>query len=203
MSWGFLLVVLVVVLVPGVDLLMVLRNAVAGGRRVGAATVAGVAVASAAQGALVAVGVGALIVQSQWLFETIRWMGVAYLLVLGVQALRSAVRGSAALGEDVGETATRWRRGFRQGFVCNATNPKMLVFYLSLLPQFVAADASVLTWLLHAWALPALGAAWLLGVVVLAAAVREHLLRPVVRRATDAVAGIALVGFGARLATDH
>jgi threonine/homoserine/homoserine lactone efflux protein len=71
MTWEFLIVVIVVVLVPGVDLLMVLRNTVAGGQSVGAATIAGVGVASTFQGTLVAVGVGALVVQSQWLFQAI------------------------------------------------------------------------------------------------------------------------------------
>lgn len=203
MSWEFLLIVLVVVLLPGVDFLMVLRNTVIGGRRVGAATTAGVGVASAVQGALVAVGVGALVVQSQWLFQMIKWAGVAYLLFLGVQSLQSVFRRTSAPVADQQPAAERWVRGFRQGFLCNITNPKMFVFFLSLLPQFVGAEASIWAWLLHAWALPVIGSAWLLLVAVLAASVREHLLRPLVRRITDGVAGLALLAFGAKLAADH
>jgi threonine/homoserine/homoserine lactone efflux protein len=203
MSGEFLLVVVVVVLAPGVDLLMVLRNTVAGGRRVGAATVAGVGTASAAQGALVAVGVGALIVQSQWLFQTLRWAGVVYLIFLGVQSLRSALRRTRPALPEGQVPDTRWSRGFRQGFLCNITNPKMLVFYLFLLPQFVEPAAPLGTWLLHAWAMPAIGCAWLLLVAVLAGAVRDHLLRPLVRRVVDGLSGVALVGFGTRLALDH
>jgi threonine/homoserine/homoserine lactone efflux protein len=69
--------------------------------------------------------------------------------------LRSAVRGDyAALAEGRRQSA---RAAYRQGFLCNATNPKILVFYLSLLSQFVPPDASWTTWLAHAWAMPFLG----------------------------------------------
>ncbi|WP_350353354.1 LysE family translocator [Microbacterium sp. A8/3-1] len=203
MSWEFLVVVVLVVLAPGVDLLMVLRNTVAGGRRVGAATAAGIGVASMLQGLLVAIGVGALIVQSQWLFEALRWVGVAVLLVLGVQALWAAVRRDLPKIVSDRPTERRWARGFAQGFLCNATNPKMLVFYLSLLPQFVAAGAPLETWLFHAWMLPLIGTAWLLMLAVLAGTVREFLLKPLVRRLMDAVSGVALIGFGVKLATDQ
>jgi threonine/homoserine/homoserine lactone efflux protein len=203
MTWEFLIVVIVVVLVPGLDLLMVLRNTVAGGQSVGAATIAGVGVASTFQGTLVAVGVGALVVQSQWLFQAIKWVGTAYLIFLGVQSLRAAFRRISVSVADNQPSAARRTRGFLQGFLCNITNPKMLVFYLSLLPQFVGAEASLWSWLVHAWALPIIGSVWLLLVAVLAASIRERLLRPLVRRVTDGVAGIALVAFGAKLAIDR
>lgn len=203
MTWEFLLVVLAVVLVPGVDLLMVLRNTVSGGRRVGVATTAGVSAASAIQGTLVAGGVGILIVQSQWMFQAIKWAGIAYLVLLGVQSLKSALGGPETGVHCPDAFTVRWTRGFRQGFLCNITNPKMFVFYLSLLPQFVNGEAPVWAWLLHAWALPVIGSAWLVIVAVLADVVRERLMRPLVRRVTDVVVGVALLGFGARLATER
>ena len=76
--------------------------------------------------------------------------------------------------------------------MCNVTNPKMFVFYLSLLPQFVGSNAPVWSWLGHAWMMPLIGTVWLLGVVVLAGAVREQLLRPVARRLIDTSSGLAL-----------
>lgn len=201
MSVEFLLVVVVIILAPGVDFLMVLRNTVLDGRGVGTATVAGICVASGIQGALVAVGVGTFVVQSQWLFQTIRWAGIAYLLYLGVVALRAAFRRTLPRVTRDKPPMEHWTRGFRQGFLCNITNPKMFVFYLSLLPQFVGARATIWGWLTHAWTLPLLGGAYLLLVAVLAGSLRERLLRPLARRITDAVAGIAFIGFGARLAT--
>lgn len=196
MSWSYLAVVLAVVLVPGIDLLMVLRNTVSGGRSAGIATTVGIGTASVIQGALASLGVGTLIVASQPLFTAVKWAGVAYLVFLGLQSLRSAWRGTYSQAPDVRG------RGFRQGFVCNITNPKMLVFYLSLLPQFVDPAASAWVWLAHAWVLPAAGSLWLLLVATLASTVRDRLLRPLVRRVTDAVSGVALVGFGLKLAQD-
>lgn len=153
--------------------------------------------------ALVAVGVGAIIVQSQWLFHAIKWAGIAYLVFLGVQSLRSAVLRQELADRTTGASAASWSRGFRQGFLCNITNPKMFVFYLSLLPQFVNPEASVWTWLLHAWALPFIGSVWLLAVSALAGSVRSRLLQPLARRLLDGVAGVALLGFGTKLALDH
>ncbi|WP_424184310.1 LysE family translocator [Actinokineospora sp. G85] len=199
MSWEFLVVVLAVVIVPGADFVVTLRNTVAGGPGAGAATVVGVATASLIQGTLASVGLGTLIVRSQPVFTTLKWVGIAYLAFLAAQALRSAWRGRYDPADHPAEPDRRGR-GLRQGFLCNITNPKMMVFYLSLLPQFVGQGASAWSWLGHAWALPLIGTAWLLAVVVLGAAVREKLLRPLARRVTDAVSGLALLGFGARLA---
>lgn len=203
-SGAYILVVLAVVAVPGADFVVTLRNTVLSGRSGGVATAGGIGVASVVQGSLVSVGVGALIVQSQPLLFALRWLGLAYLCYLGVQALRSAAQGRRDVAPSArGTTSAHRARSFRQGFLTNITNPKMLVFYLSLLPQFVGAEAPFWTWLLHAWTLPVVGTAWLLAVAVVGSALREKLLRPVARRVVDAVSGLALLGFGARLALDR
>ncbi len=199
MSWEFLVVVLAVVAVPGADFVVTLRNTVAGGSGAGAATVLGIGAASVVQGTLASVGLGALIVRSQPAFTTLKWLGVGYLAFLAATSLYSAWRGR--YGTTGQQTTPGLRtRGLRQGFLCNITNPKMFVFYLSLLPQFVGPDASVWSWLGHAWMLPLVGTTWLLLAVVLAGTVREGLLRPFARRVLDATSGLALVGFGAHLA---
>lgn len=201
MSWAFLAVVLVVIVVPGVDFVITLRNTITGGRRAGAAAALGICTASVVQGTLVSVGLGALIVRSQAVFLTLKWLGIGYLFFLAGQMLWSAWRGR--YGPDTGSTGAppgARTRAFREGFLGNITNPKILVFYLSLLPQFVDASAPLAAWLVHAWALPLLGTAWLLAVVVLGGAFRRRLVRPLVRRVTDAVSGTALLGFGLRLA---
>ncbi len=113
MSWAFLAVVLAVIVVPGVDVVITLRNTIAAGRGAGAAAVLGIGAASVIQGALVSVGLGALIVRSQPVFLALKWLGIGYLLLLAGQALWSAWRGryrddadplvaraEAGLGED-------------------------------------------------------------------------------------------------------
>ncbi|MGL5910085.1 MAG: LysE family translocator [Phycicoccus sp.] len=196
----FLVVVLAVVAAPGADFVVTLRNTVGGGASSGTATALGVGAASCLQGTLASLGLGALIVRSQPVFVALTWMGTAYLFFLAVQSLRSAVRGRYDQLAS-GATSDHRRRALRQGFLSNVTNPKMLVFYLSLLPQFVDASAPLWSWLVHAWTLPLLGTTWLFVVVILAGSLRDRLLRPLVRRVIDAVSGVALLGFGARLAS--
>lgn len=196
MSTAYLIVVISVVAMPGVDVLVTLRNTLAAGRRAGLGTVLGVAAGSSVQAVLASVGVGALIVRVQPLFQVIKWAGVAYLVWLGVSALRSALAGSYAEVDDTADSGLA--RGFRTGALTNLTNPKMLVFYLALLPQFVAPTAPVAVWLGHALMLPAIGSAWLAVIVLGATKARQTLLRRRTRRVIDAVSGGGCVPRGLR-----
>jgi threonine/homoserine/homoserine lactone efflux protein len=196
---SFVVFAAVLVLVPGPDFAVVTRNALAAGRRRGAWAGVGVASSNAVQGALVAVGLGALVVAAQPAFTAIKWAGVAYLLWLGAQALRSAWRGDypdRSTGGDGGTAVAGWR----QGFLSNITNPKVLVFYLAVLPQFLPPDPPL--WQLAALALThaVLSLAYLLLLVAGLHRVRDVLVRRPVRRALDAATGAALLGFGAVLA---
>lgn len=198
---AFLLLVVTVALVPGLDFALIVRATLLGGRRRGWWTAAGIGLASALQGLAVALGLGAAIVRIHPLFLAIRWAGVAYLAWLGLAALRTALRGEypeAALPPAAGGAWT----GLRQGVLCNLTNPKILVFFLALLPQFVGPQDSLLTWVGHAWLLPLVGTSWLCAVVAFVGVVRRVMLRRTVRRIADAVTGVVLLGFGARLATE-
>ncbi|OYO09775.1 lysine transporter LysE [Enemella evansiae] len=201
-TWTFLVVIIGIVLMPGADFMLTLRNALLAGRRAGFATLAGVGVAGISQAVLTSIGVGALIVRVQPLFLAIKWLGLAYLLWLACQALRSAWRGEYA-DAPAESTPRRARRGFIQGFLCNATNPKIFLFFLALLPQFVAPDAPLVSWLGHALALPALGSLWLAAVVRAAERLRSVLLRPRVRRGFDLACGGMLAALGVRLATEN
>jgi threonine/homoserine/homoserine lactone efflux protein len=199
-TWSFFLVVVVLVLVPGADFALVVRTTLGGGRRPGALTVAGVSSAAMLQGALVAAGLAGAVVRLHALFVALRWAGVVYLAWLAFSMLRSAARGDyAAPGPGRRQPALA---AYRQGFLCNATNPKILVFYLSLLSQFVPPDASWATWLVHAWMVPLLGTVWCLIIVAFVGSLRQWLQRRVVRRTLDAVSGLVLAGFCIRLASE-
>lgn len=202
MDAAFLAVVIVIVLVPGTDVVITLRNLVSGGRPAAVAAAAGICTAALIQGTLVSLGVGALVVQSRPVFLTLKWAGTLYLFYLAFMALRTALRGHYPPLEIAGEGTGRRSVaiGAAQGFLSNITNPKMFVFYLSLLPQFLGTGASLWEWLVHAWMMPAIGGAWLLLLIALGGAVRGWLMRPRVRRGTDVVAGLALLGFGTKLA---
>lgn len=196
----------VLVIVPGPDLAVVTRNAVAGGRSRGAWAGAGVACSNAVQGGVAATGLGVLIVASQPVFSAIKWAGVGYLLLLGTQAIRSARRGRYdAVERGAPSTSTRraaWS-GWRQGFLSNVTNPKVLIFYLAVLPQFLPRDAA--TWQLAALALThaVLSFSYLLLLVAGLHRVRRLITRRSSRRVLDAGTGAAMIGFGGFLAREQ
>jgi threonine/homoserine/homoserine lactone efflux protein len=208
MSWSkyveFLAFAAVLVVIPGPDFAVVTKNTLAGGRSRGRWTGLGVSNSNLVQGTAAAFGLSALIVSVQPLFESIKWAGVAYLGYLGVQALRSARRGEYA-PLDGGDPARSARNaaGWRQGFISNITNPKVLVFYLAVLPQFLAPGAGLGWLLLLAWTHAVLSLAYLQVLVTGLHGARRLLMRNRVRRALDAVTGVVLLGFGARLAAEH
>ncbi|MFW3170899.1 LysE family translocator [Geodermatophilus sp. CPCC 206100] len=201
--WTFVVFAAVLVLVPGADFAVVVKNTLGGGRRRGAWSAAGVTASNVVQGAAAATGLGALVVRVGPLFQAIRWIGVAYLVWLGLQALRSAVRGryrAYPAGERLpGQALT----GFRQGFVSNITNPKVLAFYLAVLPQFLGPATPVPVLAAYALTHAVLGLGWLLLLVAGLDRARAVLARRPVRRALDALTGVALLGFGARLAAER
>ncbi|MGH3342394.1 MAG: LysE family translocator [Carbonactinosporaceae bacterium] len=212
MSWHsyatFAGLALALTLAPGPDFALVVKNSLAGGRRAGVGTALGVVSSLVVQGTAVAFGLAAVIVRSQVLFNTIRWVGAAYLCYLGVQALRSALHrtGSAGTSGPVSQAgaAAGARRSWRQGFLSNITNPKVLAFYLSVLPQFINPEsASIPVTLALALTHATLSLTWLLLLVTALGRARALLQRDRVRRSLDAASGAALLGFGVRLATEH
>jgi threonine/homoserine/homoserine lactone efflux protein len=189
--------------IPGADFAVVTKNTLVGGRRRGRWTALGVSSSNLVQGTAAACGLSALIVRVQPLFEAIKWAGVAYLAYLGVQAFRSARRGEYTPLDGADPGPAHHLAGWRQGFISNITNPKVLVFYLAVLPQFLTPGAS-LGWLLAlAWSHAVLGQSYLQLLVTGLHGARRLLMRRTVRRGLDATTGAVLLGFSARLATEH
>jgi threonine/homoserine/homoserine lactone efflux protein len=208
MSWpdyvSYLAFAGVLVLVPGADFTVIVKNTLAGGPVRGRWSAVGVASSNAVQGVAAIAGLGAVIVRSQPLFEAIKWAGIAYLGWLAVQALHSAWRGRyAALPTEPVPDGVHARTGLRQGFLSNITNPKVLVFYLAILPQFVGPGTPVAVLLLFGLTHAVLSLAYLLVVVLGLNRIRGVLMRRTVRRSLDAATGTALLGFGTKLATEH
>ncbi|MEL6287867.1 MAG: LysE family translocator [Pseudomonadota bacterium] len=152
---------LVVIMTPGQDMLLVLSRGLSTGARAGLATAAGLGVGTLVHTVVAAFGVGALIVASSLVFTVLKVMSAAYLAWLGLSAIRGAranaqaivarVGGEAVAGGAVGEiqstrtsttTFADLRRSFLQGLIANVTNPKVAIFFLAFVPQFVAADTT-------------------------------------------------------------
>ena len=193
---AFLGVSAVVIVTPGQDTALTIRNTLLGGRRAGVGTAVGVVSGQLAWALATSVGLAALLLASAPLFTAIRLAGAAYLVVLGAQALAAAVRGRPHQDR----IHRRRSSAVRQGLLSNLGNPKMAVFITSLLPQFAASFTGMLSLgLLFA----ALTLSWL-SLYALAVARASGLLRKTrVRRALDAVTGLALVALGLRVAAER
>ncbi|MGW3605133.1 LysE family translocator [Micromonospora sp. NPDC005161] len=130
---GYLAAIVVLMVTPGPDMMFVLANATCYGARAGVVAALGVAAGEAVHVAAVVCGLAAVISASPVLFTAIRWLGAAYLIILAVQALRGA--GTSA--SDASQPGGRAGRAFLRGLVTNLLNPKMILFSVAFLPQFV------------------------------------------------------------------
>lgn len=192
---------------PGPDTALVLRSAVRAGRRAAAVTGLGVASGLLLWGAMTAIGLAALVAASPLAYEVLSMAGAAWLVVLGVRALWSARRATAEPAHDgtgpagAGGASARLWRSFSLGLSTNLLNPKVLVFYVSLLPQFIPAGAPVFGLTLLFAAIHAVqSVVWFTLISWTVTRVRAVMSRGAVRAWIDRVTGVVLVGFGIRVA---
>ncbi|MEU8698303.1 LysE family translocator [Streptomyces sp. NPDC048680] len=206
---AFLGVAAAMVALPGADFTVVVRNALAS-RSAGVATALGVAGGLLVHTALAVAGLAAVLVAVPVLFRTVQLLGGAYVLYLGISALRTALRrdGRAHAAEnagdrpDGGQAVIGTRRALRQGFLTNALNPKAPVLFLSLLPQFVPAGTDPLPrTLLLAAIVVLLALVWFPAVALLVDRLGRWLRRPRTARAIEGGSGAALTALGAVLVT--
>jgi threonine/homoserine/homoserine lactone efflux protein len=198
----FTLVAAVLTLTPGLDTALVLRAALTRSRREAMATAAGIVAGLFVWGAAAAVGVSALLTASEPAFDVLRYAGAAYLVVFGVRMLVRAARSrQEAPATPEAERGSPWRAA-RLGLGTNLLNPKVGVFYVALLPQFVPSGSDPLAvGLLLAGVHAVLSLAWFGALIALAGGLGRWLRRPDTARAIDGLTGVTLVGFGLRLAT--
>ncbi|MGH3244567.1 MAG: LysE family translocator [Spirillospora sp.] len=199
----FAAVAALVTITPGVDTMLVLRTTVTSGRRTGYLASAGVASGLLCWAAASAAGLTALLAASRVAFDVLRIAGACYLLWLGAQALWKARR-KARDTEEAPDASVSGPAALRIGLTSNLLNPKVGVFYMSMLPQFIPDGAptfgtSMLFGVIHV----AEVLVWLGLVAVAASAARRLLSRPTVKRRLQQATGVAFIGFGVRLAVEH
>ena len=201
---AFLGVCAVVICTPGPDTALTIRNSIIGGRRGGVLTAAGIATGQMVWTLAASLGIAGLLQASQPAFTALKIIGAAYLILLGAQSIFAAMRGRASHGEgSIQPAELRPWNAMRQGLISNLANPKMAIFFLSLLPQFVSPTSSSLT------AFAVLGLtfclmtfSWLSLYAVVLYRLGSCLRRARVRRGLEAVTGTVLVGLGFRLAAE-
>jgi threonine/homoserine/homoserine lactone efflux protein len=200
--WAFLGISLLVITTPGPDTALTVRNTLLGARRGGGFTAAGVAAGQTIWALATSAGLVALLVASEPVFEVVKWLGATYLVWLGAHSIRSAWRGRAA--PVVGMTASPRLTGtaaFRQGLLSNLGNPKMAVFFSSLLPQF--SDASFGSLVFLGVVFCAMTFVWLLAYAVAISLAGDFMRRRASWRTVEAVTGAALVTLGLKLAAEQ
>ncbi|AUN40682.1 LysE family translocator [Tsukamurella tyrosinosolvens] len=193
------------VVLPGPDTLVVVRGVVQGGRGAGLRTSLGVLSGLVVWVVAAVLGLSAMLKASEYGYTALKVLGAAYLISMGVQSLRAVVRGSALGDEPAPPVESSWRTGgFTAGFLTDMLNPKIGVLFVSLLPGFVPSGYSV------TWTTLALGGVYIAltavycGVLIAAAGTVTRWMRtPRTRRMLDGVAGVALIGFGAKLVTER
>lgn len=200
----FLAVSALVVAIPGVDMALVTQQVLVRGRPAGLLAVAGIVTGSALQAIAATLGLSALLAASQPAFTALKTAGAVYLVWLGTQALWRARRSAREpAGSAPAVSGSGWR-SFRAGLLTNLLNPKIIVFYVTFLPQFVQpGPGSAARTALLATIFLALASAWLLVYTALLHRLRGVLSRRSVQRRIEQITGVVLVGLGVRVAVEN
>ena len=202
---AFTVVAMIVTIFPGADMALIARGVLTRGRRAGYVMTFGICTALWVHAVASALGLSAILMTSAALFSAVKLAGALYLVALGLTSLRSAFgKKSETAAAPMGVTAGDARRAFVQGLLCNLLNPKVAIFYLTLLPQFVRPGDPVLARsLLLASVHIVIGFVWLILYTYFLGRLGALLQRPRVRRTLEGITGALLIGLGGRLAWDR
>lgn len=202
---GFATVAAILTVIPGLDTTLVLRSALVWGRRQAVATAFGIATGALIWGAAAALGAAALLAASHLAYQMVTIGGALYMGYLGISMIVRSFRrtGNGHTAATTTESASHWR-SFFTGIWTNLLNPKIGVFYIATIPQFIPEGASPLAMGLLLSAVHALmSLVWFAVIIIGANAARRWLAHARALRIIDRFAGTVLIGFGAKLALEH
>lgn len=201
---GFTLLAVVVTVTPGLDTVLVLREALRCGRRVAFAAASGICLGALVWGIGAAAGVAALFVASQVAYLALRWAGVAFLAYLAWSYLQAAWRGEGIVAESAAGGLDTMREAFVKGLLTDLLNPKMAVFYLTVLPLFLPSGyPPVASGALLAGVHALVAMVWFTVVILAAHRMRGFLASRGGTRVIDGAAAAAMLGFGLALGLER
>ncbi|WP_195696420.1 LysE family translocator [Priestia megaterium] len=194
----FLILTLFVIMSPGIDTALITKRTMADGQTGGYKMALGLASGSLVHTLAATFGLSALLLQSALAFEIVKYAGAIYLMYLGISAFLSKKNNTASPQK---EEKSKETSAFRQGLVSNVLNPKVAVFFLTFLPQFIQSDQNVtLQLLLMGITYTILAITWFFVFVFFINYLRKWLTTPSVQRFMDKATGVVLIGFGLKLA---
>lgn len=200
--WLFIATAVLLILTPGQDTFFILGRSLSGGRPAGVAAALGISAGSVLHTFAAALGLSALLATSQSAFMAVKFAGAAYLVYIGVRALVARAKGLP--GGDSGAGAGGNWSAFRQGILSNVLNPKVALFFLALMPQFIdsSSDQKVLAFLALGLTFVTLGVIWCVVLAIAAAKLRGAFLRrPSMAGVLNRIAGVMFIALGLKLAT--
>lgn len=204
--WMFTVVALLIVMVPGVDSLLVLKNTITYGKGAGMLTMVGIIVALIVWTTLAVLGLATVISKSIIVFMFIKYAGAVYLVYLGIQSWRAKAQ-NMKLVEQSEVTKGRFKSNklncFTQGVTTDLLNPKTLLLYVTLMPQFINPSDSVnLQLILLAAILMAISIIWLTAIVAIINLIRNWFLQEKIQQLFNKLTGVILIGLGIKIATE-
>lgn len=197
----FLAAIILLTMSPGVDTIIVMRNSAVAGYQKGLLTSLGICLGLFGHAAVSALGLSVILLGSASMFTALKLAGAAYLIYLGYQSLKSAVRPTGLIVSQDGMSGLSHMAAFRQGLLSNVLNPKPIIFYMAFLPQFINPEYSALKQsLFMAFMHFSIAMIWQGTLALLVHRAKAWLAKPQVSRVIDGLSGTLLLGFGTRLA---
>lgn len=205
---AFLGIAALLTIIPGADTALVTKNAIARGRPAAFFTTFGICLGCLCHATASALGLSVVLRESARVYEWVKLAGAAYLMYIGIRALWAARKKPEAeqafVPHGKKDASPGLLRSFSEGLFTNLLNPKVAIFYLTFLPQFIAPGESVLRKSLFLAGIHVLmGLVWLCSYAILLDRMSSVLARPAVRRRLEAFTGAVLVAFGMRLAMER
>ncbi|AYA75069.1 LysE family translocator [Bacillus sp. Y1] len=200
--YTFLVLSLFVVMSPGIDTALITKRTISDGRIDGYKMALGITTGSLVHTFAAAFGLSAILMQSAVAFEIVKYAGAVYLIYLGLSSFITKKNKYVTHIENQNNSELK-KSAFKQGLFSNVLNPKVAMFFLTFLPQFVktGADATQL-FIMMGVIYTVLSITWFFVYVFFINYLREWLMSPKVQRIMDKVTGLVLIGFGLKLALD-
>ena len=201
---AFLLAIILLTLTPGIDTVLVIKNASRSGGRDGVVTSLGICLGLFVHATFSAVGISAILLQSAELFMAVKWVGAGYLIWLGVSALKAGFKGDASVAINAtGLKMSNLTRSLKEGFLSNVLNPKTAVFYLAFLPQFIDPQYSPFAQAMSMAAIHfVIAMIWQCGLAGAVSSAKRFFASSTAMRWMEGVSGSVLVFLGSKLLLD-